>query len=92
MFKSLTEALAAWKGQRDMANTRTQTAAAAPSAQRATKFSPSSPVQSSPNKEQLEEKIRVRAYLLAEKAGFPSGRSDEFWLQAEKEIRLGKSH
>jgi hypothetical protein len=39
----------------------------------------------------LEEKIRVRAYLLAEAAGFPTGRADEFWLRAEKEIRLGKS-
>jgi hypothetical protein len=36
-------------------------------------------------KESREERIRLRAYLLAEAAGFPEGRADEFWLQAEKE-------
>jgi len=33
-----------------------------------------------------EERIRFRAYFLAEAAGFPEGREDEFWFQAEKEI------
>jgi hypothetical protein len=34
-----------------------------------------------------EEQIRVRAYYLAEAAGFPKGRSDEFWHQAAREVR-----
>jgi hypothetical protein len=34
-----------------------------------------------------EEQIRVRAYFLAEAAGFPAGRMDEFWHQAEREVR-----
>ncbi len=92
MFKSLTKALADWKGQREMAKQRNQTAiATAPSAQRATRANPSAPVQSSGNREPQENRIRFRAYLLAEAAGFPAGRADEFWHQAEKEIRLGKS-
>lgn len=32
-----------------------------------------------------EDEIRERAYSLWEKAGAPSGRSDHFWLQAEKD-------
>jgi hypothetical protein len=36
-------------------------------------------------KESREESIRLRAYFLAEAAGFPAGRADDFWLQAEKE-------
>ncbi len=35
----------------------------------------------------LEERIRNRAYLLAEAAGFPEGCADEFWFKAEKEVR-----
>jgi hypothetical protein len=34
-----------------------------------------------------EEQVRMRAYFLAEAAGFPDGRADEFWQQAEQEIR-----
>jgi hypothetical protein len=34
-----------------------------------------------------EEQIRVRAYFLAEAAGFPDGREAEFWHQAAREIR-----
>jgi hypothetical protein len=37
-----------------------------------------------------EERIRVRAYELWELAGQPPGREDEFWYQAEKEIRETK--
>ncbi|HEV3203876.1 MAG TPA: DUF2934 domain-containing protein [Gemmataceae bacterium] len=33
-----------------------------------------------------EDRIRVRAYFLAEAAGFPEGRAEEFWFKAEKEI------
>ena len=34
-----------------------------------------------------EEEIRVRAHELWEQAGKPEGREDEFWHQAEKELR-----
>jgi hypothetical protein len=37
-----------------------------------------------------EERIRIRAYELWELAGQPRGRDDEFWYQAEKEIRETK--
>ena len=37
-----------------------------------------------------EERIRIRAYELWELAGQPPGREDEFWYQAEKEIRETK--
>jgi hypothetical protein len=43
------------------------------------------------DKKPQEDKVRFRAYLLAEAAGFPAGRAEEFWLQAEKDIRSGKS-
>jgi hypothetical protein len=33
----------------------------------------------------LKQRIRERAYFLAEAAGLPQGRADEFWLRAEKE-------
>jgi len=36
-----------------------------------------------------EERIRRRAYRLWEEAGQPDGRSNEFWLAAEKEILGG---
>jgi len=75
-----------------MARERNQTAmATAPSAQRATRANPFAPVQNAPNRDPQEDRIRLRAYLLAEAAGFPAGRADEFWYQAAKEIRLGKS-
>ena len=85
MFKLFTEALAAWKGQRDMTKESYETAfGTAPSVQRGIRTSPSIG-------EPQEERIRFRAYLLAEAAGFPAGRADEFWHQAEKEIRSGKN-
>jgi hypothetical protein len=37
-----------------------------------------------------KEEVRVRAYLLWEQHGRPFGRDEEFWLQAEKEIREAK--
>jgi hypothetical protein len=74
-----------------MATARNQTALAnSPSAPRATKTAPSTPIQNPDKRETQEERIRFRAYLLAEAAGFPDGRADEFWHQAEKEIRSGK--
>lgn len=33
-----------------------------------------------------EGRIRHRAYLLWEKAGWPEGRDQEFWHQAEEEL------
>jgi len=35
----------------------------------------------------MKEKIRVRAHELWELAGKPDGRHDEFWHEAEKEIK-----
>ena len=88
MFKSLKEAFAAWKGQRHMARESNQTGfGMAPPSQRTTRTDPSALFPSSSGKDPQEDKIRVRAYLLAEAAGFPAGRADEFWHQAEREIR-----
>jgi hypothetical protein len=38
-----------------------------------------------------EEQIRVRAHALWELAGKPDGRDDEFWHEAEKEIKSEKA-
>src|SRR5207245_608750 len=81
--------LAALKGQRDMSRTPTQSPIAP--AQRPNRVIPSGPVQRADGRNPQEDKIRFRAYLLAEAAGFPPGRADEFWHQAEKEIRSGNS-
>ena len=35
----------------------------------------------------VHEKIRERAHALWEQSGRPEGRQDEFWYQAEREIR-----
>jgi hypothetical protein len=35
----------------------------------------------------IEERIRHRAQEKWQLAGYPEGRSEEFWLEAEKEIR-----
>jgi hypothetical protein len=34
-----------------------------------------------------DERIRTRAHQLWEQSGKPDGRKDEFWHQAEKELR-----
>ncbi|CCD99064.1 DUF2934 domain-containing protein [Bradyrhizobium sp. STM 3809] len=36
---------------------------------------------------ELQDRIRERAHHLWEQAGRPDGREDEFWYQAEQEIR-----
>jgi hypothetical protein len=89
MLKLFTEAFATWKGQRDMIKDRTQTSIA-PSTQPAARTTPSISFPNSDPKQSVEEKIRFRAYLLAEAAGFPPGRAEEFWHEAEKEIRSTK--
>jgi hypothetical protein len=48
------------------------------------------PGQLSGDRDSLEDRIRCRAYLLAENAGFPEGRADEFWYRAEQEVRRGE--
>jgi hypothetical protein len=73
-----------------MTKDRNQTSIA-PSTQPASKTAPFGSFPHSDSKQSLEEKIRLRAYLLAEAAGFPPGRADEFWQQAEREIRSGKN-
>ena len=42
----------------------------------------------------LESEIRARAYELYEQRGYIDGRSDEDWLQAEREVlaRHGHAH
>jgi DUF2934 family protein len=35
----------------------------------------------------MEDQIRTRAHELWEQAGKPDGREDEFWHEAEKEIK-----
>jgi len=40
----------------------------------------------------VEEEIRQRAYQLFEARGGEEGRELEDWLQAEEEIRRGKTH
>lgn len=35
----------------------------------------------------MDKRIRTRAWQLWDQAGRPEGRDDEYWLQAEKEIR-----
>jgi hypothetical protein len=37
--------------------------------------------------ESMKEKIRMRAHELWELAGKPDGRHDEFWFEAEREIK-----
>jgi hypothetical protein len=84
--------LASLKGQRDMARTTTQSPFAPTSpVQRSTNPTAFTPLQGADDRKPQEDRIRFRAYLLAEAAGFPAGRADEFWLQAEREIRSGKS-
>jgi len=41
----------------------------------------------SPSDEQIEQ-IRQRAHQLWEAAGRPEGREQEFWFEAERELRL----
>lgn len=36
---------------------------------------------------QAEQQIRERAYQLWEAAGKPEGREQDFWLQAERELK-----
>jgi hypothetical protein len=62
----------------------------APSTQPVAKTIPSAGFPNSDPRQAVEENVRVRAYLLAEAAGFPAGRADEFWQEAEKEIRANK--
>ena len=37
-----------------------------------------------------EHDIRARAHELWQQAGKPEGKHDEFWLQAEQELKAGK--
>jgi Protein of unknown function (DUF2934) len=36
-----------------------------------------------------EDQIRIRAHQLWEAAGSPEGREDEFWHEAERELKDG---
>lgn len=37
--------------------------------------------------DELEQRIRHRAREIWEAEGYPEGRSEEFWLRAEQEVR-----
>jgi Protein of unknown function (DUF2934) len=39
-----------------------------------------------------QDQIRARAYQLWKAAGKPEGREDEFWYQAERELRSDPSN
>jgi hypothetical protein len=39
-----------------------------------------------------EEQIRTRAHQLWEVAGRPDGRENEFWHEAERELREGEAN
>ena len=39
-----------------------------------------------------EEQIRIRAHQLWEVAGQPEGREDEFWHEAERELKDGPTN
>jgi hypothetical protein len=39
----------------------------------------------------LQHRIRDRAYELWQAAGEPQGKADQFWQQAEQEIRAGEA-
>ncbi|CCG07663.1 Putative uncharacterized protein [Pararhodospirillum photometricum DSM 122] len=48
---------------------------------------PVSPRERPPMTEELQERIKTRAYYLAEAEGFPSGRDHDFWALAEAQVR-----
>ena len=89
LVQKLAEAVAALKGPRHMTTHQVNKPSfpAARAARLAGKTSSVAPGQLSDNGESLEGRIRCRAYVLAENAGFPEGRADEFWYRAEQEVR-----
>ena len=93
LFQKLTEAIAARKGPRHMISQQVNQSsfATAGSARLAGKTSSVGSAQLFDGRVALENRIRCRAYLLAESAGFPEGRADEFWYRAEQEVRRGES-
>jgi hypothetical protein len=61
------------------------------SAKRPVRTQPKTPAAAAPPKIKgaalpSQEEVRVRAYLLWEAAGRPSGDGGPFWLQAEREL------
>ena len=88
VFQKLAEALAARKGPRNMISQQVNKSSF-PTAGSARLAGKTSSV--ADGRESLEDRIRCRAYLLAENAGFPEGRADEFWYRAEQEVRRCES-
>ena len=84
LFQKLAGALAARRGPHMINQQVTKPSFATAGAARRT-------VPPANDREALEDRIRCRAYLLAEKAGFPEGRADEFWFRAEQEVRRGEN-
>ena len=93
VFQKLAEALAARKGPRHMISQQVNQSSfpTAGSARLAGKTTSVASAKLSDGRESLEDRIRRRAYLLAENAGFPEGRADEFWYRAEQEVRRCES-
>ena len=88
VFQKLAEALAARKEPRHMISQQVNKSSF-PTAGPARLAGKTSSV--ADGRESLEDRIRCRAYLLAENAGFPEGRADEFWYRAEQEVRRCES-
>jgi hypothetical protein len=93
LFQKLAEAIAARKGPRHMISQQVNKSSlpTADAARLAGKTSSIGSAQLFDGRVALEDRIRYRAYLLAENAGFPEGRADEFWYRAEQEVRRGES-
>ena len=93
LFQKLTEAIAARKGPRHMISQQVNKSSfpTVGAARLAGNTSSVGSAQLFDGREALEDRIRCRAYYLAENAGFPEGRADEFWYRAEQEVRRGES-
>jgi Protein of unknown function (DUF2934) len=65
---------------------RTQTPQTSAKPGATTKATPTSQVGGAP----LREKIAERAYAIWQASGRPNGRDQEHWLQAERELNVGK--
>lgn len=42
-------------------------------------------------KDEFEDQIRTRAHQLWELAGMPDGKEEQFWLEAERELKEKKN-
>jgi hypothetical protein len=89
MLKALRTVLDSWKPHRVRAAACDAFGPAneSPEPRRVEPTVPAAPANASTDPGSQEERIRVQAYLLAQDAGFPDGRAEEFWRLAEEEIK-----